>query len=797
MQENTEKRSSVKGVVKVIVFLAALVAVGMLLSGLLQQKWGYSDNAAQQIVEGYYEEPDDSIDVLFLGASTIRNGISALEMWADHGFTAYSRASSIQSPVVSYYLLKETLKNQDLKAVVVDASTLSNVVNETAKGEEKLHEVVDFMPWSIEKLELINDIVNTSDNGSVFDFISPLYRYHDRWESLSEQDFTSDEWVNDYWYKGQYPSLTVKKYSYPVDYMTEEATIDTEYYIDETAEYYFDSMIRLCKSEGIEFVLIHTPAGSWDLEKNKLLSDYADEHGVDYLDFSTLELHTEIGFDPKTDYVDDGRHPNITGAQKISRYLAEYLSEKCELEDKRENEDYSNWWECYDQYASLLKIVDIREKSNLVELLKVVKENPEYLAVVTTRNDTSKYFNKEIQSCFADLGLEEDLSRTSYLSYAAVIYGGEVLLEKSAENEAIDESLEVSGHMVRVTSYANAVTGNYCQLYLDGDAHGQNKQGLNLIVYDFKTNQIVFSRSFNLGRDGTDYSTVTADDFSSLAGTDPVGLLEMACSEQFITVMAVKKDAARYLPGDFDAKLQELGLESLKGKVNCPAIAILDGGEVVYSGIGEQYGTLTKKTKVDGININVISSAAENNSTLRMDIGGVKIRYNTGNGLYYIIYNKETGEEVYRHFFRWASFNYNEAEYDFANLTDITSYVEIAQMDGYDVFVVYDGTQTGVSSETLTAVKELGFTDIGRQAGYIGVMKAGADQDTEGVFVQLSRPESISYDLVMGKRPIRLYAGPGIGSVIQDGYDYGQKAGVITGVYDPETDSLLSVKGWE
>ena len=67
-----KKKSFIATLIGIIGFLL----VGFVVMDIVRQKWDYeSDNAAQMIVEGYYKEPIDSLDVLFLGASTIRNGM--------------------------------------------------------------------------------------------------------------------------------------------------------------------------------------------------------------------------------------------------------------------------------------------------------------------------------------------------------------------------------------------------------------------------------------------------------------------------------------------------------------------------------------------------------------------------------------------------------------------------------------------------------------------------------------------------------------------------------------------------
>lgn len=173
------------------------------------------------------------------------------------------------------------------------------------------------------------------------DFLVPLYRYHDRWNELTEQDFTYQNWRKDYPYKGQYPILKVTNYKFPSDYMQERVSQDSEFVVTNEAISYFDKMIQVCKENDIEFVIVKTPVGSWDVEKHEIIKNYADNSDVEFIDFNLPELQEKISFEPSRDYCDDGRHPNITGAKKMSLYLGEYLDRICNFEDKRNMEEAS------------------------------------------------------------------------------------------------------------------------------------------------------------------------------------------------------------------------------------------------------------------------------------------------------------------------------------------------------------------------------------------------------------------------------------------------------------------------
>lgn len=504
MQEN-KMPISLGFILKWLFGTGIFVLIGMGLGDLVRQKWDYTtNNAAQLIVQGYYEEPEGTIDVLFLGASTVRNGMSPVEMYKEYGFTGYSRATSIQAPVISYNLLLETVEQHDLKAVVIDATTLSQVTNNVGEMEGKYHEAIDYMPMSKYKWNIISEITKNGDY-SLADFLVPLYRYHDRWNELTEQDFTYQNWRKDYPYKGQYPILKITNYKFPDDYMKEGVSQDSEFVVTNESISYFDKMIQVCKENDIEFVIVKTPVGSWDVEKHEIIKNYADNSNVEFIDFNLPELQEKISFDSSRDYCDDGRHPNITGAKKMSLYLGEYLNTICDFEDKRNKEEYKAWNESCELYERLLYDRTILEESNLFEYFDKIN-NPGYTVVIAAKGDTSKYFTDEVKGAFESLGLEIDVKDKSYQSYLSIISEQEVIYECQAEGMQVSFCEYVDNLNIVASSFSDKSIGNRASIVIDGTEYSPQKNGFNVVVYDNVVGQIVARRTFDTGRTGKLYT---------------------------------------------------------------------------------------------------------------------------------------------------------------------------------------------------------------------------------------------------------------------------------------------------
>lgn len=499
------KKISKGFVISWITGIICFFVVGEYLGDLVRQKWDYTaNNAAQQIVTGYYGESEQSLDVLFLGASTIRNGISPLQMYKEYGFTGYSRATSIQAPVISYNLLLETLEKHSLKAVVIDATTLSQVTNNTAELEGKYHEAIDYMPMSRYKWNIIREITRGGEY-SIWDFLIPLYRYHDRWSDLAEQDFTYRTWGWEYPYKGQYPILKISSYSFQDDYMEEGAVQDTDFKLTNEAMRYFDEMVDVCRENHIVMVLVKTPVGSWDLDKHNMIAKYAEITGVDFIDFNMPELQKEIGFDAEKDFCDDGRHPNIMGAKKMSSYLGSYLNGVCEFEDKRELETYASWEKNCELYERLLYDRSIMEETNLISYFKMV-DKPGYTVIIAAQSDTSKYFTDEVRQAFEKLGLTVDMTDESYQSYLAILSDQTVIFEQQASGKLVSFCDYVGELRIVASSFADKAIGNNSSIVIDDQEYSPQESGFNVVVYDNETGQVVARRAFNTGRDGRQYA---------------------------------------------------------------------------------------------------------------------------------------------------------------------------------------------------------------------------------------------------------------------------------------------------
>ena len=81
----------------------------------------------------------------------------------------------------------------------------------------------------------------------------------------------------------------------------------------------------LCEKNGAQLILISSPsAKNWNYPNHNGIAALAAEMGLTYIDMNLMQDQLKI--DWQVDTKDAGDHMNWDGAQKVSRWLAGYLS---------------------------------------------------------------------------------------------------------------------------------------------------------------------------------------------------------------------------------------------------------------------------------------------------------------------------------------------------------------------------------------------------------------------------------------------------------------------------------------
>lgn len=325
-----------------VVFFIVFGGINTLLKPTyIQGRWDTSSSMVS-----FYEEEEDTIEVVAIGSSVCVAGIDPYQMYKEHGISAFNMAVISEPMIGNYYWLKECYKTQKPKVVLLE---IQIAARKREKKEEKFRKCYDYMKFGWNKLAFAYAYCRTDEDADFMEYVFPLMKFHDRWNQV-----TAEDWE---FAIGEYQSVTkgfnaLVKSCGIVFEGTDMAKDKLPKKYSETDYDYLEKIIDLCRENGSKIVLFKTPDSTWTVQKHNLIQKRAEEKNVPFLDFSETGLFAELGIHYETE-ANDEQHLNLYGAKKLTSYLGRYLTENYELTDIRETEmakSFEEGFACYEEY---------------------------------------------------------------------------------------------------------------------------------------------------------------------------------------------------------------------------------------------------------------------------------------------------------------------------------------------------------------------------------------------------------------------------------------------------------------
>ena len=311
----------------------AVLLILALLQELLMPKYIYDVIEGAMIREYYGEEKDHN--VIFIGDCEVYENFSPAVLWQDYGINSYIRGSAQQLIWQSYYLLEDTLRYETPEVVIFNVLALQY---DKPQNEAYNRMTLEGMRWSSSKVKSIYASMTEDEN--FLEYVFPILRYHSRWSELKAEDVKGMFRNERVTHNGYYMRVDIR----PAENVP-EGRILADYSFGENAWNYLDKMVTLCREKDVQLVLVKAPSlyPYWYPQWEEQVEAYALENDLPYINF--LELVDETGLDFSTDTYDAGLHLNLSGAEKITRYLGEYLHTELGLQDRRGEETLTEQWE--------------------------------------------------------------------------------------------------------------------------------------------------------------------------------------------------------------------------------------------------------------------------------------------------------------------------------------------------------------------------------------------------------------------------------------------------------------------
>ncbi len=300
----------VKRILKAVVFAAGLFGLLALSSAVFLPKNNTEEAGMEEVqANGILGEKSHTVDILILGDSESISSIHPQQLWNESGYSAYICGSTGQKLGYTDAMLRRAFQNQSPKVVLLDAHVLYNKQTWDDAAYQKICEAIT------------------------------AFRYHDRWKSLTPDDFHTAPaytWIDAS--KGYHDTVDIQAadaaaYMIPTDKAEPIADVN---------RFCLRRIKEFCDKKGAKLILVSSPSTvNWNMEKHNAVQQFADELSCDYLDMNLLT--EEIPIDWSHDTRDGGDHLNDYGAGKVTSYMEGYLAEMGILTDHRGDPAYAAW----------------------------------------------------------------------------------------------------------------------------------------------------------------------------------------------------------------------------------------------------------------------------------------------------------------------------------------------------------------------------------------------------------------------------------------------------------------------
>ena len=333
-------------------------------------------------IQGFYQEEKDSLDVIFVGASDVFTGYSAGLAYGEYGFTSYPYAVDANNFRFFKSQIKEVLRTQQPKCLVIETTGTSGAFTESMDDEQLavMRQYTDIMPLSKNKIDTINEFV-TKDK---ITYYVPAFVHCGKMNNFEDTIVKYSQSFRGYTYlKGIVTTNSKQKYDkiWNVnDDLEPKALPEKGYSI-------INDLLDYCETLNCKVIFTRFPhritnGDEYDkLKQENEIVRVITSRGFDFINLD--HAVKEIGLDLENDFYSDS-HLNAHGQVKLTRYFSKILSEKygvgkSELSSQnteRWNTSYEYtqlYYNYYDLHENDSAIFYLDEKPDLIKELNALK----------------------------------------------------------------------------------------------------------------------------------------------------------------------------------------------------------------------------------------------------------------------------------------------------------------------------------------------------------------------------------------------------------------------------------------
>jgi len=340
---NTKHRKGVRAAAVILLIAALLFSVWFM------QTFMCIPFSCDEIrIINFHKEPENSIDVLLIGSSATYSDFSSAYAYEKYGYTSFPYAIGGSTCTMWKPALKDALKTQKPKLVVVDVFGGGYTRDMIDSRSNQLSIVFSHTAFSPELIESAAEASALTEQSSTAGFIFPFIKYHNNVPACLPDlpDRLKLAVSGPSPLKGVFTNTRAHFLADvdPASFTDESAPID------EKTEAIIVDFIEYCKSEDIEVLFAKYPSVLTEdrpdemqvnLRANRIL-EIAREHG--YATINMQKQFYDIGLDEAGDFYNHG-HTNTRGQKKVTEFLGKYLQQEMGIGPSDLSSDLRSEWE--------------------------------------------------------------------------------------------------------------------------------------------------------------------------------------------------------------------------------------------------------------------------------------------------------------------------------------------------------------------------------------------------------------------------------------------------------------------
>ncbi len=299
----------------------AIVLMSILLFGVMsifQFPYGHVVN----IIQGFYREPKNTIDVVLVGASEVSAGYSAPVAFKLFGYTSYPYAIDGNQVRMIQYELNEIYAHQNPKVILIDIgcmSSYSHAYNDD-NFDGRFRAFINNIPLSTNKIQAIDNLAKQQEKTSYY---LPFITYHG---FIPNTDYAQFLLSGENKLKGTYARSS--KIEEAGNVLTIDSTVKP---IKKEYETEILDLLRFCKNKGCNVVFTRFPnrINNEDFltrfQECNYIKNLIQEQGFPFFDCMTSELMNSLDYQQDF-YTND--HMSLKGQKKLTEFIGKKLTKE-------------------------------------------------------------------------------------------------------------------------------------------------------------------------------------------------------------------------------------------------------------------------------------------------------------------------------------------------------------------------------------------------------------------------------------------------------------------------------------